>query len=214
MKTKIANALKTKYANLGLSEKALNGVASILEKTVTEESGIESAIAEASVADLLKVFQGELDRERGAKTVAERALADYKKEHEGGVNHGLDDETKNQLATLMQEHKALKEQLAASEKANRDKEVISKVHELMKASGCTNDFIRNMTLKGIVVKDDDTAENIAESYKEAYNTNFKEAYGEGMVPPRGTPNPEGYKKGDYKAIADKLKRNGDIPSNE
>ena len=34
MKTKIANALKTKYATLGLSQKAFDGVAAILEKTI------------------------------------------------------------------------------------------------------------------------------------------------------------------------------------
>lgn len=212
MKTKIANALKTKYANLGLSEKALNGVASMLEKTVKEESEIESVIAEASVSDLLKVFQGELDRERGARTMAERALADLKKEH--GTESHVDEEMKNQLSSLMAEHNALKERLAASEKANRDKEIIGKVHELMKASGCTNDFIRNMTLKGIVVKDGDTAEGLAESFKETYESNFKEAYGNGVVPPAGTRAPEGYKKGDYKGIADKLRRNGSIPENE
>ena len=62
MKTKILSALKTKYANLGFGAKALDGVASVLEKTVTEESQIEDAVN--GVEGLLKVFQADNDRQR------------------------------------------------------------------------------------------------------------------------------------------------------
>ena len=55
MKTKILQALKTKYSSKGLSEKALDGVASILEKTVTDESQIEAAISEAPIVNLINV---------------------------------------------------------------------------------------------------------------------------------------------------------------
>ncbi|MCQ2141690.1 MAG: hypothetical protein MJY83_05030 [Bacteroidales bacterium] len=170
MKTKLLNALKSKYAELGTSERALEGLASIMAKSVTEESDVESAVADEAVAGLLK--------------------------------------------SLSEETKAIREKLAASEKANHDKEVIARVHELMKASGCTNEFIRNMTLKGVVVNEGDTPESLAKSYKDAYNANFKEAYGDGAIPPISRPNPEGYRKGDYKGIAEKLKRSGDIPSKE
>lgn len=62
MKEKIMTALKTKYSNLGFSAKALDGVASVLEKTVTDESQIETAVS--GVEPLLKVFQAESDRAR------------------------------------------------------------------------------------------------------------------------------------------------------
>ena len=62
MKTKILSALKTKYANLGFSAKALDGVASVLEKTVTEETQIEDAVN--GVEGLLRVFQADNDRQR------------------------------------------------------------------------------------------------------------------------------------------------------
>ena len=55
MKTKILSKLKTKYSNLGFGEKAFDGVADYLSKTVTEESQIEAAIA--GVEPLLKAFQ-------------------------------------------------------------------------------------------------------------------------------------------------------------
>ena len=54
--------MKTKYANLGFSAKALDGVASVLEKTITEENQIEDAVN--GVEGLLRVFQADNDRQR------------------------------------------------------------------------------------------------------------------------------------------------------
>lgn len=62
MKEKILSVLKTKYSNLGFSQKAFDGVASYLEKTVSDESQIETAAS--GVEPLLKVFQAESDRAR------------------------------------------------------------------------------------------------------------------------------------------------------
>lgn len=62
MKQKILTELKNKYAHLGLSKEALDGVASVLEKTVKSEDEIETAVS--GVEGLLKVFQSEADRER------------------------------------------------------------------------------------------------------------------------------------------------------
>lgn len=62
MKQKILTGLKNKYAHLGLSREALDGVASVLEKTVKSEDEIETAVS--GVEGLLKVFQSEADRER------------------------------------------------------------------------------------------------------------------------------------------------------
>lgn len=59
MQQKILEQLKTKYANLGFSEKTLTGVADFLAATVKEETQIEPAISGAE--PLLKVFQGEID---------------------------------------------------------------------------------------------------------------------------------------------------------
>lgn len=62
MKEKILSVLKTKYSNLGFSQKAFDGVAAILEKSVTDESQIETAVS--GVESLLKVFQSDADRVR------------------------------------------------------------------------------------------------------------------------------------------------------
>lgn len=62
MKQKILSALKNKYAHLGLSREALDGVASVLEKTIKSDEEIETAVS--GVEGMLKVFQSEADRER------------------------------------------------------------------------------------------------------------------------------------------------------
>lgn len=72
MKDKILNALKTKFTNLGFSDKAFAGAAEFLAATVTDEANIETAVA--GVEPLLKAFQGEIDYRVGnavAKTKSE-----------------------------------------------------------------------------------------------------------------------------------------------
>ena len=44
MKEKILAVLKTKYSNLGFDAKALDGVATSLVESVTDESQIETAV--------------------------------------------------------------------------------------------------------------------------------------------------------------------------
>jgi hypothetical protein len=60
MKSKILAALKTKYKTLGFSDKALDGVADMLAKTVTEETAIDAAIE--GVEPFLKALQGDADK--------------------------------------------------------------------------------------------------------------------------------------------------------
>lgn len=60
MKDKILQALKTKYKNLGLSEKALDGIATMLAVTTTDEANIETSID--GVNDLLVSIQSDADK--------------------------------------------------------------------------------------------------------------------------------------------------------
>lgn len=62
MKQKILTELKNKYSHLGLSKEALDGVASVLEKTIKSEDEIETAVS--GVEGMLKVFQSDADRAR------------------------------------------------------------------------------------------------------------------------------------------------------
>lgn len=62
MKDKILLAIKTKYANLGLSAKTLEGFANILVATVSEEEQIETAVS--GLESFAKLAQSEADRVR------------------------------------------------------------------------------------------------------------------------------------------------------
>ena len=81
LKEKIKVALKQKYSDTGLGDDVMDGVAEILSHNVKEEAEIDTAVA--GCEGLLKVVQGSLDRERNARSEAEKrlkALAEQKPE--------------------------------------------------------------------------------------------------------------------------------------
>lgn len=81
MKSKIKEALQTEYKNLGLSEKSFDGVSTLLEKTVTQESEIATAIKGAEIKSLLTAIQGEGDRSRSEKSALQQQFEAYKLAH-------------------------------------------------------------------------------------------------------------------------------------
>ena len=77
MKEKLLSALKTKFKTLGFGDKAFDGVAEFLSKTVTKEEDIETAIG--GVEPLLKAFQGDADKTRNEKAELQRKLTELEK---------------------------------------------------------------------------------------------------------------------------------------
>lgn len=92
MKEKILSALKTKYSNLGFGEKAFSGVADYLSTTITEEAQIETAIS--GVENLLKAFQGDIDRVRTEKSELQKQMDELKAKQDNGGNPDKKDEPK------------------------------------------------------------------------------------------------------------------------
>jgi hypothetical protein len=80
MKQKILAALKTKYSKFGFSQKALDGVAENLEKTITDESKIDEAVN--GLESLFAVFQSEGDRMRTEHNTLKAQLEEAKKKLE------------------------------------------------------------------------------------------------------------------------------------
>lgn len=76
MKEKIFNALKTKYSNFGFGDKALEGVAESLARTVTKEEDIETAVS--GVEPLLKSLQPQFDQLRNEKSGLQKQLDELK----------------------------------------------------------------------------------------------------------------------------------------
>ena len=78
MKTKILQQLKQRYSNLGVSDKAFDGVADFLSKTITEEERIAESVAGAEA--FLKAYQSDVDKERTSASALRKELEALKKE--------------------------------------------------------------------------------------------------------------------------------------
>lgn len=216
MKKQIFDALKTKYAQLGLSDRALDGVASLLEKTITDANGIDAAISEASVAGLLKGYQSELDALRTGEAAAKRDLEEYKKAHPAGdPNHQDPPKDANaEVLRMLQELKAsnesLKNRLDESESKARRADLLAQVRATLKQGGRGIDPLLDVVLFSPQIADTDTAETLVERYTKDYDDKYALFYGNGAVPPAGTPTPsqQGYKKGMFAGAIRELENRG------
>lgn len=137
MKVKILAQLKTKYANLGFGDKAFDGVADYLSKTVTEETQIETAIS--GVESLLKAFQGDVDKVRTELAQKKTELEDLKKkstepikidppaEDEPAWFKAWKEEQTKKIEAIEKENQSFKAEKA---KETRSAQVAAKVKEL------------------------------------------------------------------------------------
>lgn len=139
MKGKILVALKTKYKTFGFGDKAFDGVADYLSKTVTEESQIETAIS--GVEGLLKAFQGDIDTVRNEKSGLQKQLDELKKTIENSDPNPNPnpnpEEKKDDVPTwaqaLIDSNKNLSNELSALKQeklqATRQEQVLAKAKE-------------------------------------------------------------------------------------
>lgn len=191
MQNKYLSALRTKYASFGLSKEALDRVALQRVKTIANEDEIDADIANTETLMLImKEMQSSADSQRNRATQLQKDLEDLKKNQPNNQQQTQEPESElaKQLQTLTNLVTTMQAERAAEKKQAQTDAVLAQVHEKMKANGCTNDFIRNMTLKGIEVGENDTVDTLAEKYKSIYDQNCKDAYGDGYVPPRGNGN--------------------------
>ena len=186
MQVKYLSALKTKYASFGLSKEALDRVASQRIKTIANEEEIDNDIASSEVALLImKEMQGAADALRNNNARIQKELDSLKTDSNKQTQQDDINPYAATLAEMKEFMQSMRNEFAESQKKARKEAVIAQAHEVMKKNGCTNDFIRNTTLKGVEIGDSDTAESIAEKYKSVYDQNCKDAFGESYVPPKG-----------------------------
>ena len=82
LKEQILEALKTKYKAYGLSNDALDRIASLREKTVEKAEDIEGAVADATTLDLIaKEIQRQRDQAIQKNSETQRAFEAYKAAH-------------------------------------------------------------------------------------------------------------------------------------
>jgi hypothetical protein len=188
----------------------LDRVASQRVKTIANEDEIDADIASTDTAMLvMKEMQRATDTLRTDNAKYQKELADLKNDP---GNNNKPDQTDDPYAGTLAEMKALmqsmKDEFAESKRKARSESLIAEAHKVMEKNGCTNAFIRNITLKGVEVGEADTAESIAEKCKAIYDQNCKDAFGEGYIPPKGNGN--GQDKVDYAAMVEALKESGDL----
>lgn len=215
MKAKLLAALKTKYATLGLSDKAFDGVASVLVKTVTKEEEIEGVVNSDETSALLRAFQSSSDDLRRRNTELQAEFDRYKTEHPAEdpkkTTHTDDDANAKLLQRI--------EELERKEKERNDKTArdtkLADIRKKMKEAGSDNDNILDLVLEKAEFKDEDKVDDIATRLKTEYDAKYTKFYGNGPAPHfhrGGGGSVDAAKEDDD--FADELRRSGRLPAKE
>ena len=191
MKEQIKNALKTEYAKMGLGDKAFDGVASFLVKTINQAEEIDGVIKSEDTKSLLKAFQGESDSLRNRAAQLEKDFNAYKEKHPEQMpnpNPNPNQEDEPEWAKKLREQ----QEVIAARFAREDQEKALKAARLtveskLKSEGCTNAGILNLTLKGFTLGEKETMDEAVARLKGEYNASYKETFGDGPMPGVGTP---------------------------
>lgn len=155
MKTKILNALKTEYAKMGLGDKAFDGVASFLVKTITKDEEIDGVIKSEDTKNLLKAFQGESDSLRNRAAQLEKDFNAYKQAHPEEVKKEPEKEPEEKEPEWA---RRLRERFERQDREDNRKSVMAAVIATAKTKGCTDDRALKLTEKLFELKDDETSE--------------------------------------------------------
>lgn len=176
MKGKILVALKTKYKTFGFGDKAFDGVADYLSKTVTEESQIETAIS--GVEGLLKAFQGDIDTVRNEKSGLQKQLDELKTKIENPNPNPKLEEKKDDVPAwaqaLIDSNKSLLTEVSTLKQeklqATRQEQIMAKAKEY----GIPKNYA-----KRCAIKDDEDLDVYFKDLKQEFaNDGF-----EGVTPP-------------------------------
>lgn len=100
LKEQILEALKTKYKAYGLSNDALDRIASLREKTVEKAEDIEGAVMDATTLDLIaKEIQRQRDQAIQKNSESQRAFEAYKAAHPEPDKGDAGDDDKNKATS-------------------------------------------------------------------------------------------------------------------
>lgn len=139
LKEQILEALKTKYKAYGLSNDALDRIASLREKTVEKAEDIEGAVADATTLDLIaKEIQRQRDQAIQRNSESQRAFEAYKAAHpepdKGGEGDNYKDKDNGQdIASIVKAAVAdavapLNEKITALETSKSAEAALSTAH--------------------------------------------------------------------------------------
>ena len=214
MKQKIIAALKTRYKNIGLGEKAFDGVAAFLEKTVTKEEDIEATVAGDDVAALVRAIQGDQDSLRARNTELQRSLDELKAAGSGntdpnpGKGSATDDEA---LKELKERFDRLEDNYSRAMARERNSGIAAELRRKLKDRGSDCEPVLDLILKDLRIAETDTADTLVDRCVASYDETYKRFYGDGPAPRSGKAAPEGYKRGDFSKEVERLRSEGKLP---
>ena len=201
MKDKIMAELKTVYAKLGLSDEVFDGVASLLEKTVTEESGIATAVRGDDVKAMLKTIQGQSDSWKNKFYDEQKKLAKYKESHPDDLDDEDDDPdddsdddpdeggkgraTSKKDSSMLKELRAIKKRLDKADSEKKQATMLASVKTALKNGGCSNETVLDLVLEGSPIGEKETEEAAIARLTSEYNSTAVKLFGEGAVPHAG-----------------------------
>ena len=147
MKEKITAELKTKFKDLGFADKAFDGVAEYLSKTVTEEKDIETAIS--GVEPLLKAFQAESDRRATELQKTTKELQEEIKTLKEKKDDPPNPKKKDDNPDYDGQIKALQEKLEGFEKFDKQREARAELKERAKEKKIPAVLLKNVNVDSI-----------------------------------------------------------------
>ena len=183
-KENIVTALKTKYQRFGLSNEAIDRIASAREKTVNGEDEIEAAVADAETMGLIATeLQKMRDAEIQKRTDTQRAFDAYKEKHPVQAPEA-DPESEPKQAEMPEPEwaKAIRERFEREDREKAAKSARDSVTARLKMDGCANGGILNSVVRGYAPVKGETEDQAVERLKAEYNSMCREVFGDGAVP--------------------------------
>ena len=189
-KEEIATALKTKYQRFGLSNEAIDRIASAREKTVTSEEEIATATADVVTMELIaSELQKMRDKEIQTRTDTQRAFDTYKEKHPDTTNPAPaapdPDPKPAPVDTEPEWAKKLRERFEREDREKSEKETRDTLTARLKMEGCTNNGIIKFVMAGFTPVKDESQDDAVKRLKESYAAAYKETFGEGGIPGYG-----------------------------
>lgn len=188
MKEQIITAFKTKYQSFGLSNEAIDRIASAKEKTVTKPEDIEAALADVETMTLIaKEVQKMRDGEIQKRTDLQKNFDTYKASHPDKTDPDPDPDPDpdDKDKDLRDQIKKLTERLDRQEKDKEAGKLLSEVIAESKQK-LTHEKAFRLTEREFTLKEDETKEDALKRFEEAYNANKKEFFSDGVIPPFGS----------------------------
>lgn len=212
MKDKIIAALRNAYADAGLNDKALDGVAGAVEyqlkkNNISDENGIAEAVRQPDVAGLVGVFQSEADRWRGRLAELQRRY-DESKQPVSTVQEPKQD---GQLSELLGRISALEQTLKARDAKIAMDERLASVRGKLKSGGSDNENILGLVMRDASIGTDETDDAAAARLKGVYDSTYRQFYGDGVTPPAGGGHEPAPKSGLDADLVARLRQDNLIP---